>query len=248
MKNAAIFLFIIGIYHNTSAQVTDAGFVAGFGITRYHNTNTSERRPELNPEINFAPTIGIHIDHFFTPSIALALEANYSFVNQKYDGNISTTETFNAKDAVSYFEIPLLFEYTESHIYAEIGPKFSIVTGGVGDFETNPSSSDDYSNMNIKNGFSNLVVSAVVGGGARLNLAKNIVLQAGVRLNYGLTDATKQFTPDQFFPLYSANKLGMTSKYAHLGIGSASKYNYKPTTLITADLFVSVCYQLPEGK
>jgi hypothetical protein len=243
MKRLVLFLFLFVTSYCAMAQMTDAGIITGFGITRYHNINLSNRRPDLNPEINFAPMIGIHADHFFTPEIAIELEADYSFINQKYDGNISSTITFNAKDEVRYFEIPLLFEYTESNIYAEIGPKISVLTGGVGDFETTPSSSDDYSNLDIKNGFNSLVVSAVLGAGTRLNVAKNIILQAGFRLGYGLTDATKQIPPDQYFPLYSANKLGVTSKYAHLGIGAASKYDYRFTTLITGDLLVSVCYK-----
>lgn len=248
MKKFTLFLLIIGMYQCVNAQGTDVGISMGWGITRLRNINTSVRRPDLNPEVSLAPMIGIRAVHFFTPAIAVEFEADYSLVNQNYDGDSSGTELFEAKDEVKYLEIPVLFEYTESHIYAEIGPKLSLFTGGFGNMESSPSSSLDYSNLNIKNGFKSFVLSGVAGAGARFEMAKNLILKAGLRISYGLTDATKQIPPDEYFALAGENKLGMTSKYAHLGIGFTNKYNYKFTTLIRSDLLVSVSYHLPEGK
>jgi hypothetical protein len=122
--------------------------------------------------------------------------------------------------------------------FVELGPKFSFLMSAKesGDF-----AGTSVSEFDVKEGYKKTIVSAALGLGVRIPVAPKIHVNAGLRLAYGLTDATKEYS--------SQTELNAKGDQISLGTNAAhfsqqGDFSYKSTHLATGYIMVGATYQL----
>ncbi|MCB0639349.1 MAG: hypothetical protein KDC54_22140, partial [Lewinella sp.] len=206
-KNAILTLLFSLFFSFLSAQVwLEIGPKASFGPSGYVNgtiLNDDKHDYSLNLAFNYGGVVGFNIGDYH----GLNLEALWGtyFQNITYLGDDGPRRNSLEWEVTDLY---LLYRYyPESGYYFELGPKFTLVndrqqTFGVEFVDTKGLYEDKY-------------VSAVAGLGAFLAGSEVMVIKAGLRFEYGLTDMVSADGMSAGFPAYYADlgSLGSTQAF-----------------------------------
>ena len=243
MKKIIWLLAAMAISSASFAQL-EIGVNGNLATTWLLNNNVSDQGENLNPVFSTGFAGGVLGTFFFTSTIVVGAELNFSSVNQKYDGNITDQMSFDAKDAVNYFQVPILLKLkTPSGFYFEIGPALNFLSSAKGEAQSSPADPDfDYSGRNIKTGLSTSVTGLLFGFGGRFPVTQHLVITAGLRFDYGLTDATEEQTQTEFTQNLLDENMGVAATFAHLD--QQSNFSYEKTTMVTGGIQIGLLYAI----
>ncbi|MBX7107865.1 MAG: PorT family protein [Chitinophagales bacterium] len=243
-------IFFIAIWLMSATAVFaqfEIGLNGAVATTWLLNDNVSDQGPNLNPNFSVGWSSGVVGNFYFTKSIGVGAELNYSVVNQKYDGAIMEIN-YDAVNSLKYYELPLLFKLkTETGFYFEAGPQFDFLLAATEDFSMSPADPDlDYTGTDIKTGLSGMVTGAVFGFGGRFPLSNHVLLTAGLRFFAGLTDATEEESEAEYLQNMENGKLGIAAAFAH--IDQQGNFHYEKTTLTSGGIQVGLLYSFGNLK
>ena len=245
MKKLTLLLIAATTLATTSRaqQYLQFGLHGGFGTTWMINNNVSDQGAELDPQISFAGMGGIHVMAAFTKSVGLQLEVNTATIKQKYKGEDAGSYDFT--DRVKCIEVPVLVMLKSSGFYFEIGPKFSFVGKATEDYG-NEFGLMEYKGKDVKSGYKNSFISAVLGLGGEFPLtkSKNLMLNAGLRFAYGFNDLTKEYS--SALALAADDNVSIGTDAAHFE--QKGGFKYKATHVATGHVMLGLSYRLAFGK
>jgi len=170
---------------SAKAQVLtfDAGLKGAFSATEMFNNNISDLGATQDYKMATGSNFGLALNSNFG-KIGLTVEFLSGKFNTGYQGTIGST-AYTSNVELSTFSIPILVKFGgQTGGYTEIG----ISTNGVRSATYSNSLTTATSDVTGKyNGYT----TAVLGFGSKISLGDNfpLILNVGVRLQYGITDA-----------------------------------------------------------
>jgi hypothetical protein len=247
MKKALLTLGIALAAMTTQAQDFRLGITGGLNSTWLLNQNVFDQNDGLDVASTFGGRFGIEGIYSFSEKAGVSLGLNFiSGHNQKYTGD-QTGLDGDAKTKLRYIDIPVLFRLTSGGgSYFEIGPQIGILSSAKEDYESQDGKFT-YSNADVKSGFNATSVAFVFGFGADIDVSDNIYITTGLRLGYGFTDATNEYSSlDEFSddnpnydPIDGPSYISTLS--AH--INDEDQLDYQPTNRAFAGLHLGVSYK-----
>ncbi len=157
-------------------------------------------------EMDYAMTFGLggnfNIGYDFTKNIGLKLEVGYTKLGQNYKDNINDT-AYIRHIRLDYIQIPLLFKFKTNgevaRFYLLVGPQFGLLLNAKQTYLKNDEpweknikdlkeNTYKISEETITNRFTSFDIFARLDLGVDITLVQNLILNAGISLNYGLTD------------------------------------------------------------
>ena len=161
----------------------DAGLKGAFSATEMFNNNISDLGATQDYKMATGSNFGLALNSNFG-KIGLTVEFLSGKFNTGYQGTIGST-AYTSNVELSTFSIPILVKFGgQTGGYTEIG----ISTNGVRSATYSNSLTTATSDVTGKyNGYT----TAVLGFGSKISLGDNfpLILNVGVRLQYGITDA-----------------------------------------------------------
>ncbi len=160
-----------------------AGLEGAFNSTWLFNKKVSDAGDNLDYKSTFGGQFGVSGLYNFKEKIGVSFGILSGSVNQKYT-NRQLGDTYETEDKLKYIDIPVLFRFTSPKgAYFEIGPQFSMLSSSKRVSPSGTFDQKDYTNsMNI---------AAQLGFGLDVKATDKLVVVAGFRFGYGLTDAGK---------------------------------------------------------
>jgi hypothetical protein len=161
----------------------DAGLKGAYSATEMFNNNISDLGATQDYKMATGSNFGLALNSNFG-KIGLTVEFLSGKFNTGYQGTIGST-AYTSNVELSTFSIPILVKFGgQTGGYAEVG----ISTNGV--------NKATYSNSlttatSVVTGKYNSYTTAVLGFGSKISLGDDfpLILNVGVRLQYGITDA-----------------------------------------------------------
>jgi hypothetical protein len=186
--------------------------------------------PELDYEVPFSYGINLNAGFSFTKTIGIKMEIGNASLGQKYSDTRNDTN-FTRDVKLSYLSIPVLFKYnsagTTARFYILAGPQMMFLIKAdqeyLADGEPYERTGQDadgnlfkIGDPDIKDRISSFDLMARIDMGVDITLVKNLVLNAGITMAYGLLDinATAYQIED-----YSGNYNPSHNVYGGIGIG-----------------------------
>ena len=251
-----------------SAQFFEIGLHGGGGPAMLINNHVSDQDDKLDYAASFGAVYGVHAGVYSRSGAGLSIELNHASVDQRYRGDLYTINItpdgsiskkvsgrFLTVENVRYWEVPVLFRKYHSSgsgFFFEIGPKFSFLDEAETRLEVTSYDANVYpflpfteeEDRYVTRGFRNVVVSGVLGLGGSWEVAPGLQFNTRLRLSYGFTDATEEYSNTQFAQL-DPDKIGTATRYAHLK--QDGTYGYEPTNIAAANLMLGFAYRFPFG-
>jgi hypothetical protein len=191
-----------------AAQVwLEVGPKATLGPSGYYNSalaNDSQHDYSLNFSFNYGAAVGLNFGDYHGLNVE-ALWGTY-FQDLISLDNPDTINSVFKRNNLEWEVIDLyaLYRYyPESGYYLELGPKFTRITGISQNLGIDP--------LDIEGMYEDNYISGVIGFGAFLSGSKVMVIKAGLRLEYGLTDLVSEQGMAANFPASYANNLELGS-------------------------------------
>ena len=185
MKKVLLSVGLFAMTMTAKAQVLsfDAGLKGAFSATEMFNNNISDLGATQDYKMATGSNFGLALNSNFG-KIGLTVEFLSGKFNTGYQGTIGST-AYTSNVELSTFSIPILVKFGgQTGGYTEIG----ISTNGVRSATYSNSLTTATSDVTGKyNGYT----TAVLGFGSKISLGDNfpLILNVGVRLQYGITDA-----------------------------------------------------------
>ncbi len=249
MKKALLTIAVAAAAFTAQAQDFRLGLGGGINTTWLANTNVSDAGDELDFAVTFGGSVGLEGIYSFSEKAGVSIGFLSSGHNQKYEGEISsgtTTETWESKLKMRYLDIPILFRLTSaSGTYFELGPQIGILTSAKEDGE-NSSGLVNYEDRDVKGSLNGTNVAAILGFGVDIEASENIIVTAGLRLGYGFTDVTKEYTLLELAALESADELANATSAAHFN--DKDDFSYEATNRVFGGLHLGVSYKFGSAK
>lgn len=165
------------------------------------NTYIVDKNKYGDVAYNYKPTVkpmfGIEAGDMFTDMIGIQVEADYTWLGQKYtkvptsSPAILLDENYN----LNYFSIPVLLKYTggdyKSRFSAMIGPQFNFLTSANASGSSNSSAVSPLNNVNVTNHFYSSDIGLLVAAGGDITVHNNMYLSIELRLYYGFNTINK---------------------------------------------------------
>lgn len=131
---------------------------------------------------------GIMIGYHFTTIAAINIEAMYASYSQKIKSAVDSNK-WNNKSTLTYLEFPILLHFDfEDFKYLEFGVKLAMLQTAKGSYTGEKTPLGNYSNQNIIPNYSKKNTAIVLGWGSGIWGSGGLLLSAGLRLSYGLSD------------------------------------------------------------
>jgi hypothetical protein len=191
MKKVLLSVGLFAMTMSAKAQVLsfDAGLKGAYGATELFNNNISDLGASQDYKLSTGSNYGLALNANLG-KIGLTVEFLSGTFNSGYQGTLGST-AYTSNVALKTFSIPILVRLGgQTGGYAEVG----ISTNGV--------NTATYSNdLPVSNPLSmsandvtekyNSYTTAVLGFGSNISLGDNfpLILNVGIRLQYGITDA-----------------------------------------------------------
>jgi hypothetical protein len=176
---------------------------AGFtGMSTWITNENNYGRPSMDYEVTFGGSGNFNIGYDFSKNIGLKMEVGYSRLGQNFKDNVNDT-LYSRHLQLNYLQIPLLFKFKTSgqvaRFYFLVGPQFGFLLSAKQTYLKN----GDPDEMNVKDmknnthkiseetitsRFNSYDIFARIDLGVDITLVKNLVLNAGLSMGYGLTD------------------------------------------------------------
>ena len=185
MKKVLLSVGLFAMTMTAKAQVLsfDAGLKGAYSATEMFNNNISDLGATQDYKMATGSNFGLALNSNFG-KIGLTVEFLSGKFNTGYQGTIGST-AYTSNVELSTFSIPILVKFGgQTGGYTEIG----ISTNGVRSATYSNSLTTATSDVTGKyNGYT----TAVLGFGSKISLGDNfpLILNVGVRLQYGITDA-----------------------------------------------------------
>jgi hypothetical protein len=194
------FLFITG---SLMAQSQLYFGIAGSGLG---TVITNQNNYGLPFEMDYAFTMGgsgnVNVGFDFNKNLGLKLEIGWAKLGQKYEDTYwDTIYTRNVK--LNYLQIPLMFKFRAggevAKFYVMAGPQFNILLSASQEYYKHDSifTNNGYPNWNkptligesdIKERYNTLDIMARIDLGVDINFTKNLFMNVGLTMAYGLMD------------------------------------------------------------
>lgn len=249
MKRILLIVACFATAGSLFAQENRIGVAGAYNSTWLFNKNVSDKNAQLDYASSFGSSFGFSYTRQLNDNYGISAELLYSSHLQKYDGEIAGAITYTAEDKLGYLDIPILFRAGRgSGAYFEIGPQLSFLMGAKESAGTSPGTSANYTDKDFKDDFTGFGLSGVIGFGADIQLNDALTLTAGVRLGYGLTDATTEYSKEDAFKLLAEDKLSDNALHNHikgsdLEIGT-DEFGYEKTSRVFGGLHLGLSYTL----
>lgn len=185
MKKVLLSVGLFAMTMTAKAQVLtfDAGLKGAFSATEMFNNNISDLGATQDYKMSTGSNYGLALNANLG-NIGLTVEFLPGKFNTGYQGTLGNT-AYTSNVELSTFSIPILVKFGgQTGGYAEVG----ISTNGV--------NKATYSNSlttatSVVTGKYNSYTTAVLGFGSKISLGDDfpLILNVGVRLQYGITDA-----------------------------------------------------------
>lgn len=248
MKKALLTIAVAAAAFTAQAQDFRLGLGGGINTTWLANKNVSDAGDELDFAVTFGGSVGVEAIYSFSEKAGLSVGFLSSGHNQKYEGEFDaglTTVTYESKLKMRYLDIPILFRLTSaSGTYFELGPQIGILTSAKEDAE-NSTGVGNYEDRDVKGTLNGTNVAAILGFGVDIDASENVIVTAGLRLGYGFTDVTKEYTTSEFAALNDEEVAGATSS-AHFN--DKGDFNYEATNRVFGGLHLGVSYKFGSAK
>jgi hypothetical protein len=249
MKRILIVLLLGAFATSVQAQEgSRIGVKGAFNATWLFNKNVSDKNASLDYASSFGPSFGLQYVNMFTDQYGVSAELLFSSHNQKYDGELDSTVSFTNELNLSYIDIPLLFRFaSERGPYFEVGPQLSFLSGAKETFDISPGSIGDYSDKDFKDDFNSFGFGGVLGFGVDINLTDNLVLAPALRFVYMFSDATVEYSQQEYDALEALERLSVNATVNHIeGSGNLfdpdNKFSYKKSSRASGGLHLSLSY------
>jgi hypothetical protein len=258
MKKIFLGLALIATGFSVNAQKQfNIGLGGGIYSTWLVNKNVSDQGDDLDFAVTFSPQIGVNASYYFNEKLGLSTGLLFSGNSQKYQGEIKDgsgkiLNSYEAKIKLSYLDVPLLLRFGggKNGAYFEFGPQFGFLMGAKEEFESTPANSNflftDHTDKDVSDNLSGSNVAGVIGFGVDIDASENISITTGLRLGYGFTDVTKEYTDAEATALYLSDNLSFPSFWAHTD--DDNNFKYKSTNRAFGGLFLAVMYKIPSGE
>lgn len=189
MKKLTLVVALMTAVIASNAQGLRIGLAGGFNSTWLFNKTVSDAGDELDYKSSFGGQFGIAALYNFKENIGISLDVLYNSVNQKYTLRAGNT-TYETETSLNLISMPLLFRYTgEKGPYFEIGPEFSILSGGTISRDAVPSLGLAAYEADIEGEeLAGLNIAAVLGFGVDIKASEQLTITAGLRFAWGFTD------------------------------------------------------------
>lgn len=193
-KSVLLSVFAVaGILFANTANA-QKGFNVGIQATpqfsKMYNADDADNKA-IDYKATFGAAFGINGGYNFNKNMGVGVEAAYSIQGQRYELN-GTEMT----QRINYLKIPVLFTYNTNPtakvmFTAKAGPQLGIkLTSKLNDADGNELVDDTNDN------FEDLTWGATAGAGVRINLAKNLYAEGGIRLDGAFTNAENEDKPE----------------------------------------------------
>lgn len=248
MKKLILSVVLIITVAAANAQEFKIGLGGGIYSTWLTNTNVSDQGDELDFGATFGGQIGLNMQYYFKDNLGINFGLLYSGHNQKYTGEFGSSFSYEAKTKMRYLDIPFLLRMGggTKGAYFEFGPQFGFLMSAKDEYTSDPSDPDDFSDRNVKESFKSTNIAGILGFGVDIDASENVMVTTGLRLGYGFTDATKEYTEAEYAAVAAADELSGTTALAH--IDDDNNFNYKSTNRAFGGLFISILYKIPAAS
>ena len=179
--------------------------LAGTGLSSVITNQNNYGLVAMDYKVPFGGSGNLNIGFDFNNHVGLKLEIGYTKLGQKYTDNVTNVikdSAFSRNIKLNYLQVPLLFKYRSggnTKLYLMVGPQFNILLSANQDYTLNGALYDTtktnlanqkfvVGQSSIKERFSTLDIMARIDFGVDIALAKNLYLNAGLTLAYGLLD------------------------------------------------------------
>ena len=253
---------------SSRAQFIELGLHGGGGGAMLINNNVSDQDDQLDYKASFGPVYGVHAGIFGRSGAGVAVEFNGMSVNQRYEGDLyeytigpgGTTKRvagrFLTVENVRYWEVPVLFRKyhrSGSGFFFEIGPKISFLDEAETRSEVTKYDPNVYpflpfteeEDRYVTTGFRDIVVSGVLGLGGAWEVAPGLQFNTRLRLSYGFTDATEEYSEQRLRQQLLTDRIGTATLYAHTQQNAS--YGYEPTNIASGHIMFGFAYRFPIG-
>lgn len=183
MKKTIILSFFAAISAVSATNTASAQEGFYIGIQGAQNFSAMFNKDDVdNDNFNYKATtaemFGVSGGYNFNKHMGVAAEAVYSIEGQRFELN---NAEFTKR--LSYLKIPVLFSYNTNPeakvmLTAKAGPQLGILMDA-----RLKDSNGDVLNKDTKDDYKTITFGAMAGVGARVNLAKNLYLDAGLRFD-----------------------------------------------------------------
>ncbi len=238
LKKSILIIGLMASGFAANAQKAEIGISGGAGTTWLMNKNVFDYGDNLDPVVSFGGNYGLAATFYFSEKVGLGIELNNAIVNQKYKGVVGGVD-YDSKTKITYFDVPLLLKLKsgKSGFYFEIGPKVSYVLTASEEYNSSLNTLLAYTGGSVRDDFSNMIISGVVGIGGRMNVVDALTISIGLRLAGSITDATEEYTASSIL-----TQNGISGSAAN--VASDGKLDYKRTTLATGGIQVGIAYRI----
>src|SRR5690554_141576 len=183
MKKILFCIAFVSVGLSLNAQEFKIGLSGGYNSTWILNKNVSDAGSVIDYESSGGGSFGLKAQYYFNEKIGVELGVLSSGHNQKFllaDGDIEATTKLR------YIDIPILFRYGGgSGFYFEVGPQIGLLSSAEDEW--------DDETYDVKKSLNGTNLALVLGLGADFSVSDNLVLTAGVRFGYGISDVTKEY-------------------------------------------------------
>jgi len=218
MKKVLLSVGLFAMTMSAKAQVLsfDAGLKGAYGATEMFNNNISDLGAIQDYKMSTGSNYGLALNANLG-NIGLTVEFLPGTFNTGYQGTLGST-AYTSNVALKTFSVPILLKFGgQTGGYAEVG----VSTNGVKSATYSNSLSTATSDVTGKY---NSYTTAVLGFGSKISLGDDfpLILNVGVRLQYGITDAAGvdalgvDLTNTVFYPTYQ--KSSAASVGLHVGL------------------------------
>jgi hypothetical protein len=185
MKKMLVSVGLLALSLSANAQLIsfDAGLKGAYNGTAMFNKNVSDQGDIQDYKMATGSNVGVALNANIS-NIGLTIEFLSGQFNAGYQGNIGST-AYTSNVNLKTFSVPILLKLGgQTGGYTEIG----IATNSIKSAEYSKSLSTATNDVTGK--YANFK-TAVLGFGSKVSLGKNfpLILNVGVRLQYGISDA-----------------------------------------------------------
>ncbi len=255
MKKLLTLVIVVSLTAASYAQEFKVGLGGGIYSTWLINTNASDQGDDLDFAATFGGQVGLDMMYYFQDNIGLSFGLLFSGHNQKYQGaDQSGNDIYEAKVKIRYLDVPVLLRFGggSKGAYFEFGPQFGFLMSAKDEFTGKGSLAGvTVSDANTKESLKSSNVSGILGFGVDIEASENVIITTGLRLGYGFTDVTAEYSEAALAAAIAAapNSISFATAAAHnKQTDTGDTFGYAKTSRAFGGLHIAVLFSLDSKK